>query len=87
MLLTEYRFKEGVTMENALNWLGDKGLELIGGGIVGVCKLLAGQTTVFVIVAIAGAYFIMMGYKDTGNKIISTSVITYLILKVVSLAC
>lgn len=70
-----------------LEWIGEKGLKIIGGGIIGACKLLAAQTPVFIIVAVGGAYLVMLGNKETGNKIISTSVITYLILKVVSVAC
>ncbi len=31
-------------MENALNWLIEQASKLISGGLVGICKLLAGQT-------------------------------------------
>lgn len=74
-------------MENALNWLGEQALNLINGGLVEICKVLASQSSVFVLVALVGAYFIMLGNKQTGSKIMSTSVITYLIIKVVSASC
>lgn len=73
--------------ERSLEWVGEKGLEIINGGVIALCKLLASQSSAFVIVAIIGAYIVMLGYKDTGNKIMSTSVIVYLIVKVVSVAC
>lgn len=74
-------------MENALNWLGEQVLNLLNGGLVGICEMLASQSSVFVLVALVGAYFIMLGNKQTGSKIMSTSVITYLIIKVVSASC
>ena len=74
-------------MENTLNWLGEQVLNLLNGGLVGICEMLASQSSVFVLVALVGAYFIMLGNKQTGSKIMSTSVITYLIIKVVSASC
>ena len=74
-------------MENALNWLGEQVLNLLNGGLVGICEMLASQSSLFVLVALVGAYFIMAGNKQTGSKIMSTSVITYLIIKVVSASC
>ena len=74
-------------MKYTLEWLGEQVLELINGGLVGICNTLAPQTSLFVLVALVGAYFIMMGNKQTGSKIMSTSVITYLIIKVVSASC
>ena len=74
-------------MENILGWLTEKITYLLNGGLVGVCKILASQTSAFVIVAVVGAYLLMLGNKETGHKIISTTVIAYLIVKVVSLAC
>ena len=74
-------------MENALNWLGEQVLNLLNGGLVGICEMLASQSSLFVLVALVGAYFIMLGNKQTGSKIMSTSVITYLIIKVVSASC
>ena len=60
-------------MENALNWLIEQASKLISGGLVGICKLLAEQTHVFIFGAIIGALFLIIGKKDTGNKIMSTS--------------
>ena len=74
-------------MENSLNWLGEQVLNLLNGGLVGICEMLASQSSLFVLVALVGAYFIMLGNKQTGSKIMSTSVITYLIIKVVSASC
>ena len=74
-------------MENALKWLGEQVLNLLNGGLVGICEMLASQSSLFVLVALVGAYFIMLGNKQTGSKIMSTSVITYLIIKVVSASC
>ena len=74
-------------MENMLGWLTEKITYLLNGGLVRVCKILASQTSAFVIVAVVGAYLLMLGNKETGNKVISTTVIAYLIVKVVSLAC
>ena len=66
-----------------LSWLGEKAVQFISGGFVSVCAALAAQTHVFTIVAIIGAYLIMIGKKDAGTKVTSTTLITYIILKVV----
>ena len=76
-----------MAMENALNWLIEQASKLISGGLVGICKLLAEQTHVFIFGAIIGALFLIVGKKDTGNKIMSTSIILYFALKVVSVVC
>ena len=76
-----------MTMENALNWLIEQASKLINGGLVGICKLLAEQNQVFIIGALVGALFLIVGKKDTGNKIMSTSIILYFALKVVSVVC
>ena len=74
-------------MKYTLEWLGDQVVDLINGGLVEICKMLASQTSVFVLTALIGAYFIMLGNKTTGSKIMSTSVIAYLVIKVVSASC
>ena len=74
-------------MKYTLNWLGDQVIDLINGGLIEICKTLAPQTSLFVLVALVGAYFIMMGNKQTGSKIMSTSVIAYIVVKVVSASC
>ena len=66
-----------------LSWLGEKAVQFISGGFVSVCGALAAQTHVFTIVAIIGAYMIMIGNKDAGTKVTSTTLITYIILRVV----
>ena len=66
-----------------LSWLGEKAVQFISGGFVNVCGVLAAQTHVFTIVAIVGAYLIMMGNKEAGTKVTSTTLITYIILRVV----
>ena len=70
-----------------LGWLTEKVADLLNGGLVGICKLLSSQTSAFIGVAVIGAYLLMLGNKETGNKIFSTAVFVYLIVKVVSLAC
>ena len=49
-----------MTMENALNWLIEQASKLISGGLVGICKLLAEQTHVFIFGAIIGALFLIV---------------------------
>ena len=71
----------------AITWLSEKALELLNGGLINVCKALSAQTHVFSIVAIVGAYLIMFGNKETGTKITSTTLITYVLLKVVGSLC
>lgn len=71
-----------MTMET-LTWLGEKAMQFLSGGFINICAALATQTHVFTIVAIVGAYLIMMGNKDAGTKVTSTTLITYIILKVV----
>ena len=66
-----------------LSWLGEKAVQFISGGFVNVCGALAAQTHVFTIVAIVGAYLIMVGNKEAGTKVTSTTLITYIILRVV----
>lgn len=70
-------------MEVVLNWLGEKAVEILNGGLVAVCGTLASQTEVFMIGALVGAFFIMLGNKNTGTKITSTSILLYVILKVI----
>ena len=72
-------------VETALNWLSEKGIELLSGGIISICKLLAEQSQVFIVGALIGAFFLMIGNKKTGNKITSTSILLYVILKVIAL--
>ena len=74
-------------MENVLNWLIEKASGLISGGLAGICGLLVEQTQVFMIGAVIGALFLIIGKKDTGNKVMSTSIILYFALKVVSVVC
>lgn len=66
-----------------LSWLGEKAVQFISGGFVSVCGALAAQTQLFTIVAIVGAYLVMVGNKEVGTKVTSTTLITYIILKVV----
>ena len=70
-----------------ITWLSEKALELLSGGLINACKALSAQTHVFSIVAIVGAYLIMFGNKETGTKITSTTLIAYIILKVVGSLC
>ena len=74
-------------MMEVITWLSEKALELLNGGLINVCKALSAQTHVFSIVAIVGAYLIMLGNKETGTKITSTTLITYVLLKVVGSLC
>nr|DAG16340.1 MAG TPA: hypothetical protein [Caudoviricetes sp.] len=70
-------------LSEGLNWLCEKAVELLSGGLVSICGALAAQSEVFVIGALIGAFFIMFGKKATGTKITSTSIFLYIILKVV----
>lgn len=70
-------------MGYVLSWLGEKAVELLNGGLVGLCGALAAQTQVFMVGALIGGFFIMLGNKNTGTKITSTSILLYVILKVI----
>ena len=66
-----------------MSWLGEKAVQFISGGFINICAALANQTQLFAIVAIVGAYLVMVGNKEVGTKVTSTTLITYIILKVV----
>lgn len=74
----------------AIEWVCNKVMVFFGDGLMNgftaICGALSEQSEVFLIGAIVGAFFLMMGYKETGNKITSTSILLYVILKVVG-AC
>ena len=70
-------------MAQTLAWLTEKAMNFLSGGFISICGALAAQTHVFTIVAIVGAYLIMMGNKEAGTKVTSTTLITYIILRVV----
>ena len=70
-------------LSQGLEWLCEKAVEFLSGGFITICGVLAAQSEIFVIGALVGAFFIMMGNKQTGTKITSTSIFLYVILKVI----
>ncbi len=71
---------EFASAENKLSW----GLVKLGEGVNVMCDSLAQQDFVFISGALIGAFFIMAGNKNIGTKITSTSIILFIILKVVA---
>ena len=70
-------------LSQGLEWLCEKTVEFLSGGFITICGALVAQSEIFVIGALVGAFFIMMGNKQTGTKITSTSIFLYVILKVI----
>ncbi len=70
---------EFASAEDKLSW----GLVKLGEGVKVICDSLAQQDFVFIAGALIGAFFIMAGNKNIGTKITSTSIILFIILKVV----
>ena len=70
-------------LSQGLEWLCEKTVEFLSGGFITICGALTAQSEIFVIGALVGAFFIMMGNKQTGTKITSTSIFLYVILKVI----
>lgn len=71
---------EFASAEDKLSW----GLIKLGEGLKVVCDSLVQQDFVFIVGAMIGAFFIMSGNKNVGTKITSTSIILFVILKVVA---
>ena len=71
---------EFASTEDKLSW----GLIKLGEGLKVVCDNLVQQDFVFIVGAMIGAFFIKSGNKNVGTKITSTSIILFVILKVVA---
>lgn len=71
---------EFASAEDKMTW----GLIKLGEGIRVICESLVQQDFVFIVGAMMGAFFMMAGNRSIGTKITSTSIILFIILKVVS---
>lgn len=65
-----YKLKEGVL------WIGDKVIQSLGNGLIGLTPVFAGT-------CIIGVFLTIAGERKLGTKISSGSIVIYFLLKVI----